>query len=136
MITTVASCPAPNRSSVRYLQSPPLISSSGETPIPAIDQWGQAVAITSGATATLASIPSSATGYQIKGFVAIGTGDGYFFVQIASVTVLSGRIRAAMPMCVITLPNGILVTTGEAVALKVTNESGSTADFEATLLGA
>ena len=41
-----------------------------------------------------------------------------------------------MPTLMITLPNGIAVATGSTVTLKVTNESGSTADYEATLLGA
>lgn len=103
---------------------------------PANDAWGQALALVTGATAAVASIASSVVGYQIKGFVAHGTGDGYFAIQIASVTVLSGRIRATQPTLTIILPNGINVTAGSAVALKVTNESGSTADYEATLLGA
>ena len=103
---------------------------------PAVIQWGQAVAVTAGATATLASIPSSTVGYQIKGFTANGIGDGYFFIQVAAATVLSGRIRSTAPVYTLTLPNGIAVPTGSAIALKVTNESGSTADFEATLLGA
>lgn len=105
-------------------------------PPAAISQWGQALAVTAGATATIASIASSAVGYQIKGFTANGIGDGYFFTQIASATVLSGRIRSTSPVYSLTLPNGILVPTGSTVALKVTNESSSTADFEATLLGA
>ena len=102
----------------------------------AISQWGQALAVTAGATATIASIASSVTGYQIKGFTANGIGDGYFFIQVASATVLSGRIRSTSPVYSLTLPNGIPVSTGSTVTLKVTNESGSTADFEATLLGA
>lgn len=103
--------------------------------LPAVNQWGQALAVTNGATATIASIASSVAGYQIKGFTANGIGDGYFFIQVASITILSGRIRSAAPVYVLTLPNGIAVATGSTVTLKVTNESGSTADFEATLLG-
>lgn len=101
----------------------------------ASDNWGQSLALTAGATGTLVSIASSAAGYKIKGLVAHGTGDGYFFIQAASLTVLSGRIRSTAPMLTVTLPNGINVPTGSLVALKVTNESGSTADYEATLLG-
>lgn len=96
--------------------------------------WGQALAVTNAATATLASV-SAPAGYQIKGLVCHGNGDGYFAVQVASVTVLSGRTRATMPTLIICLPDGIPVSTGAAVALKVTNESGSTADFEGSLLG-
>ena len=114
------------------------VSASNPLPVaapPAVSQWGQALAVTAGATATLASIVSSAAGYQIRGFTANGLGDGYFFIQVSSVTVLSGRIRSTAPVFALTLPNGIAVATGSAVALKVTNESGSTADYEATLLG-
>ena len=103
---------------------------------PASNLWAQAPAITSGATASLASVLVNSTGYQVKGFIAHGTGDGYFYVQINSLTVLSGRTRVSLPTLVITLPNGIGVATGQTVSLKVTNESGSTADYEATLLGA
>lgn len=101
----------------------------------ASNQWGQSLALTAGATGTLASIASSAAGYQAKGFIAHGTGDGYWFLQVASVTLLSGRTRASMPTLIVSLQNGIAVAAGSVVALKVTNESGSTADYEATLLG-
>lgn len=115
------------------------VSSSSPLPIaaaPAINNFGQALAVTTGATATLANIASSTAGYQIKGFIAHGTGDGYFSLQVASVTLLSGRTRSTLPTLVISLANGVNVPTGSVVTLKVTNESGSTADYEATLLGA
>ena len=121
--------------------SVPVVLASNQTPVPTVsgaasNNWGQALAVTAGATGTLASIASSLAGYQIKGIVAHGTGDGYFFVQVASVTVLSGRTRATAPMLVVFLPNGISVPAASLVTLKVTNECGSTADYEATLLGA
>jgi hypothetical protein len=108
--------------------------STGETM--ASNGWGSAVGVVAGETATLTELLSSPEGYRIKGFTANGTGDGYFFVQINSMTILSGRIRSTAPVYLITLPNGVLVTPASRVSLKVTNESGSTADFEATLLGA
>ena len=119
----------------------PVVLASNQTPIATVstaasNNWGQALAVTAAATGTLASIASSVAGYQIKGIVAHGTGDGYFFVQVASVTVLSGRTRATAPMLIVSLPNGISVPAASLVTLKVTNESGSTADYEATLLGA
>ena len=116
---------------------------SGTNPMPVIfaasatqanDAWGQTLSLTNAATATIASVTAPA-GYEIKGMVCHGTGDGYFTVQVASVTVLSGRTRSTQPTLVVVLPDGILVSTGAAVTLKVTNESGSTADFEGTLLG-
>jgi hypothetical protein len=100
------------------------------------NNWAQALATTIAATVTVINIASSVANYQVKGMICHGTGDGYFFVQVNAVTVFSGRTRATQPVLIISLPNGIPVTTGSSVALKVTNESGSTADFEATLLGA
>lgn len=113
---------------------------SASTPLPvagavASNTWGQSLALTAGATGTLASIASSVAGYQIKGLVAHGTGDGYWFLQVASITVLSGRTRSTSPTLALSLPNGVSVPAASLVTLKVTNESGSTADYEATLLG-
>ena len=121
--------------------SVPVVLASDHTALPVASKassnnFGQAIGITAGATATLASIASSVAGYQIKGLVAHGIGDGYFVIQVASITVLSGRIRSTLPTLSIILPNGMAVPAGSLVTLKVTNESGSTADFEATLLGA
>ena len=121
--------------------SVPVAFASNQTPLqtlstPASNNWTQSLAVTAGATATIVNIASSVAGYQIKGFIAHGTGDGYFVVQIAGVTILSGRTRATMPTLMITLPNGIAVTTGSNISLNVSIESGSTADYESTLLGA
>ena len=110
----------------------PVVFASSATQ--ANDSWGQSLSVTAGASATLASVTAPA-GFQVKGFVAHGTGDGYFAVQVSGLTVLSGRTRSTMPTLVITLPDGIAVGTGAAVALTVKNESGSTSDYEATLLG-
>lgn len=103
--------------------------------LPANNNWGQSIAVTSGSTSTIISIASSISGYQLRGFIVHGTGDGYWTVQVASTTVYSGRTRSTLPSLVIALPNGVAVTTGSLVTLRVTNESGSTADYEATLLG-
>ena len=120
--------------------SVPVVFASNQTALAttqpaANNSWGQAIAITASASAVLISLNSSA-GYQISGFIAHGTGDGYFTLKINSSIVLSGRIRSTFPVLVITLPNSIKIATGSAVTLNVTNESGSTADYETTLLGA
>ena len=115
------------------------VSSANPLPVvssPASNAWGQSIAVVAGVTATLVNITSATSGYQVRGLVAHGTGDGYWFLQVSNVTVLSGRTRATSPTLVLSLPNGIAVTQGFTVTLKVTNESGSTADYEATLLGA
>lgn len=103
---------------------------------PAISTWAQALSVANASTATIVNIASSAVGYQIRGMVCHGTGDGYFAIQVGGVTVLSGRTRSTAPMLQINLTNGIAVAAASVVALKVTNESGSTADYDATLLGA
>lgn len=101
---------------------------------PANDSFGSTTALTNGSTATLVNIASSVAGYRVKGFVVNGTGDGYWFIQIAGTTVLSGRTRWSQPTLDISLPNGIPVSTGSTVTLQVTNESGSTANYEGTLI--
>ena len=98
------------------------------------NSWGQALSAVAASTTTVASV-AAPSGYRIRGMVCSGTGDGYFAIKVASAIVLSGRIRVSAPMLVITLPNGITVTSGAIVTLTVTNESGATADYEATLLG-
>ena len=121
--------------------SVPVVLASNQTPLefrsPAANNaFGQALSLVASATATLASITPPAAGFQVKGFVAHGTGDGYFALKLSGTKVLTGRIRSTLPTLVVMLPNGIAVAAGQAVTLDVTNESGSTADFEATLLGA
>ena len=118
----------------------PVVLASDQAALPVVSSaanncFGQAIGLTAGATATLATIASSAPGYQIKGLIANGLGDGYFAIRVALITVLSGRIRSTLPSLSIVLPNGIAIATGSLVTLQVTNESGLTTDFEATLLG-
>lgn len=98
--------------------------------------WGQVIAVVTGATTTPVNIVSSPVGYQIKGMLCHGTADGYFAIQVSGITVVSGRTRSTAPMLQLILPNGISVPTGSNIAVRVTNESGSTADYEVTLLGA
>ena len=106
------------------------------TAAPSNNLWAQSLAVTAAATATVVNIASATAGYRVAGIVANGTGDGYFFIQINSVTIISGRTRSTMPTLLMMLPNSIVIAAGSNVTLKVTNESGSTADYEATLLGA
>lgn len=100
------------------------------------DSYGATSGLADNGTAVLVNIPSSPANYRITGWSATGNADGYFFVQIAGSTVLSGRTSWGQPSVHAILPNPIDVTTGSTVALKVTNISGNTANFEATLLGA
>ena len=97
--------------------------------------WAQSLAVAAGSTPTVLSIASTIAGYQVKGLLCHGTGDGYFFVQVNGLTIVSGRTRATAPMLQLLLPNGIGIATGSALTVKVTNESGTTADYEITLLG-
>ena len=98
--------------------------------------WGQTLAVTAGMTATIVNIVNSTAAYRCNGMVCHGTGDGYFAIQVDAVTLVSGRTRSTAPMLILPLAGGVAINTGSNVTLKVTNESGSTADFEATLLGA
>lgn len=98
------------------------------------NSWGSATALTNSASTVLASLIGGSN-LSIKGIICHGTADGYFFVQINMVTVFSGRTRSTLPMFTITLPNGIVLPAGATATLNVTNESGSTANYEGTLLG-
>lgn len=113
----------------------PVSGSFSAAPAAANNNWAQSLAVTNASTSTIINIASSTAGYKINGFVGHGTGDGLFFLQIGGITILSGRTRSTLPTLTMPLPNPISVTTASVVALKVTNESGSTADYEATLLG-
>lgn len=99
------------------------------------DIYGEALSVADGSTVDVVSIPSSAAGYKVAGMSCTGTGDGHFYVTIGGSKVLSGRINATQPSIYIALPNPITISLGTTVSLKVINKSGSTADFEATLLG-
>ena len=139
-------------SSVREVKNPRIVQiqlnllrslgSGGTSPGPSpnsganlMSSWAQFSSATAGSTSTLITIVSPPLGYKLRGFAAHGTGDGYFFIQIDNLTILSGRTRSTSPMLTILLPAGIVVNPTSTLALKVTNESNSTADYEATLLG-
>ena len=120
--------------------SVPVVLASDQSTIPVQNaigtaNWGQSLAVVAGATATVVNIVSAPVGYQIKGMLCHGTADGYFSIQVDGVTQVSGRTRSTAPMLQLILPNGIGVTTAANVTVRVTNESGSTADYELTLLG-
>ena len=130
----------PNGQALMTGSTPVVIASNQSalsfTNIPLVVNFGQVLSVTSGSTVNIVSIPSSVAGYQIRGMLCSGIGDGTFAIQVNSSTVISGKIRSTSPNLIIVLPNGIPVTTGSNVVLRVTNESGSTADYESTLLGA
>lgn len=104
--------------------------------LPANNTYGSTTALVDSATATLVNVASSPANFRITGFNGTGNADGYFFLQVAGSTVLSGRTSWGQPSAPVMLPNPQLIPTGSVVALKVTNISGNTANFEGTLLGA
>lgn len=110
------------------------ITSGGLTQSAANDSFGTTTSLADGSTATLVNIPST-TSYKLAGFSVTGNGDGYFFVQVAGATIISARTRFSQPSILVALPNPVAVADASTVALKVTNESGSTANFEGTLFG-
>ena len=97
--------------------------------------YGQSLLVVAGVTAVPISILSTTDRFQIVGFIAGGTGDGYFVLRVNNVTQVTGRIMSTAPMLQIILPNGIAPAIGSIVTISVTNESGSTADYDVTLLG-
>lgn len=123
--------------------SAPVVLASNQSAVPvsgaffqyASNNYSSITGLAAGATTTIVSITSSAVGYSIGGLSITGTGEGYFFIQVAGITVLSSRTTNTQRSNVISLPNPLAVSTGSAVVLRVTNEGGASSDYEATLFG-
>lgn len=101
----------------------------------ASNTYGTTTSLAASATTTLVSIPSSAAGYKVRGLVCSGNADGFFFIQVNSSTIVSGRIHSSNRTLEISLPNPVSVTAASVVELKVTNQGLGAADYESTLLG-
>ena len=105
------------------------------SPPQANNSYGSASAVVDSTTVMLVNIVSSSPNYKITGIVATGNADGYYEVRVGSGTVLSGRTTFGNPTLAILLNSAIVVPAGSAVVVRVTNTSGSTANYEAILLG-
>lgn len=97
--------------------------------------YGSVSGVTIGNTSNVVQVNPSTENFKLRGFIATGTGDGYFFLQVDGVTQFSGRTSIANKSINVVLPNAQLVNTGSDIILKVTNEAEETADYEATILG-
>lgn len=98
--------------------------------------YGTVVGLAVAATSNIVSIPSSVDGYRISGFAATGLGDGYFFIQINGVTIVSARTNNMNRSVSFLFPNPITTTVGSAITFRVTNEADGVTNYEGTLLGA
>ncbi len=74
--------------------------------------------------------------FYIQGFVAGGTANAWFKLQINGVTVMSARSTTAQqtvtPSFLTSCP---VASAGQTVTIKVIHEESSNADFEGTILG-
>lgn len=97
-------------------------------------KYGTATSVAVTVTATLVSYTAVA-GDRLAGFTGTGTRSGYFFVQVNGTTVMSGRAWTTNQNAVITPTIVKTLAVGDAVVLKVTNESptNDTGNFEGTL---
>lgn len=107
----------------------------GGTILPASNVYGEIAGLAGSATGVLASVPSAAAAYRVRGFTVTANGDCRVYIEIAGSEVLSGRISTNQRTIHIPLPNGIDTATGATIELKVTNLRPSAIDVEGTLLG-
>ena len=97
--------------------------------------YGENGTVVSGATATLVTF-SAPAGWRFYGIVGGGEADGKYLVQYDAATQYVSRTNIARrdPSFILPVPDPD--AGGTVVTVKVTNTSGFTAAYEATLLGA
>src|SRR3990167_2526845 len=96
----------------------------------AINTYGTSGSIADGATGTIVNYTTPAN-FKLKGFIATGEGQGYFYLQIgAGTTKYSYRTSIADKVAKLELPNGESIASSTSLLLKVDNENGDTRNFE------
>ena len=101
----------------------------------AINTFGTTGSITDGSTGTIVSYITPA-GFKLRGFVASGEGQGYYYLQIgAGTTKYSYRTIIADKNAQVILPNPEPIASSTNLFLKVDNENGNTVNFEGVVIG-
>ena len=109
--------------------------SASATTANAINTFGTSGSITDGSTGTLVSYITPA-GFKLRGFVASGEGQGYYYLQIgAGTTKYSYRTIIADKNAQVILPNPEPIASSTNLFLKVDNENGNTVNFEGVVIG-
>jgi len=101
----------------------------------AINTFGTTGSILDGATGTIVSYITPA-GFKLKGFIANGEGQGYYYLQIgAGTTKYSYRTSIADKAAQIILPSPETIPSSTNLFLKVDNENGTTVNYEGAIIG-
>jgi hypothetical protein len=100
-----------------------------------INTYGTSGSITDGSTGTIVDYVTPA-GFELKGFVATGEGQGFYYLQIgAGTTKYSYRTSIADKNAQVVLPNPEVIAASTNLFLKIDNENGNTVNFEGAILG-
>lgn len=103
-------------------------------PAPGNHTYGEDLAVVAVTTVTLVSFVAPA-GWCFLGLIGGGETDGVFKVKFGGTVKYVVRTNIANRHCSFTLSQGDSTAGGTTVTVEVTNSGGSTAAFEATLLG-
>lgn len=108
-------------------------SGGGGSTAPANNARGDVVGLVPAASQEVISIPAAQ--FKLRGFVAFGSTDGLFWVEVDGVPLAGITARCSIvKVATLILPNPETIT-GTTVALKVRNEGDVSGSFEGTLLG-
>lgn len=109
--------------------------SATSTTAAAINTYGTSGSIADGATGTIVNYVSPAN-FKLKGFIASGEGQGFYYLQIgAGTTKYIYRTSIADKNAQVVLPNPEAIASSTNLFLKVDNENGNTVNYEGAIIG-
>src|SRR3972149_7830953 len=106
-----------------------------QTVAPAVNTYGTSGTLVSEAVGTIVNY-TAGTAFKLRGFLATGSGQGYFTLEIGVGTITYFyRTNIADKVAQVVLPNPMTIPSSTAVILKVQNENGDSQTFEGQILG-
>ena len=109
--------------------------SSTSTTAAAINTYGTSGSIADGATGTIVDYITPAN-FKLKGFVASGEGQGFYYLQIgAGTTKYVYRTSVADKNAQVVLPNPETIASSTNLFLKIDNENGNTVNYQGAIIG-
>ena len=100
-----------------------------------INTFGSTGSIDDNTTGTIVSYITPA-GFKLRGFMASGEGQGYYYLQIgAGTTKYAYRTSIADKNAQVILPNPETIASSTNLFLKVDNENSSTVNYEGAIIG-
>ena len=100
-----------------------------------INTFGTSGSIADSTTGTIVSYITPA-GFKLRGFVASGEGQGYYYLQVgAGTTKYVYRTSVADKNAQVILPNPETIPSSTNLFLKVDNENGNTVNYQGVVIG-